>query len=424
MRLFILLAATFLFLPIAEAQDAKRSLRNAKRALSSYNIDPQGNQAKLAEAMQLIEEVIDDAEFAETFEAWYLRGNIYQESMDQDMIQKSFNPEFKSPYPEASLKAYQSYAKAYEYSEKNFQRRDALNGISASMNGLLGYGYDMYQKEDQATAFKAFEAALKAHELLLENNQKSPFESPEDIENQYFIVSVTAVSSGNYEAAEKYLTQMKNKGMERPEVYDFLYKLYTEQGREDEATAMLKAGRQKYPDDVNLLFSEINEALRNNKLDELVNSLQEAIDKEPNNLSLYATLGNVYDNLFQMSEDQETKDMYFAKAKEVLNKALELDVNNFESNYSMGALYYNKAAKMTQDLASLADDYSAEGLKKFDAKQKEVNEIFKESIPFFDKAHTLNAEDRNTLIALREIYARLNDFEKSNMYRDKLEALD
>jgi len=423
-KLALIIISSFLMIALSQAQDAKRDLRNAKRALSSYGLDPTGNSGKIVEAQTLIDGIVQDSEYAASYEAWYIRGNIYNEMVNQDLMMASFNPGHKVQFPQASMNAYQSYTEAYNLADKSFQKRDAAKGLSEVLQGVLTYGYDKYQDGDQAEAFKSFEAALLAHDIIIENKQSSIFATDEDYINQMFTVAVTAIGSANLPAAEMYLNKLKEKNVDKPEIYDLLYKLYKEQGREDEALAILKVGRSKYPEDTNLLFSEINQALQEGKLDALVASLNEAISKEPENLSLYATLGNVYDNLVRISETEAEKKSYFDLAYQTFNQALELDANHFESVYSLGALYYNKAAEMTKELATLADDYSAAGLKKFDEKQKEVNEVFKESLPYFLKADQLRDDDRNTLIALKEIYARLNELEKSNQYKDRLEAMD
>jgi len=45
--------------------------------------------------------------------------------------------------------------------------------------------------------------------------------------------------------------------------------------------------------------------------------------------------------------------------------------------------------------------------------QTESIELFKQALPFFEQGHGINATDRNTIIALKEIYAKMGDFDKS-----------
>lgn len=412
------------FAVLANAQDAKKMVRDAKRALQSYNLDQQGNYGKLLEGRKLIDGAVESPEYAADFDAWYLRGQLYTEIANREMLMKSLDPSYKVAAPDASLSAYKSFSKASELAVKGYEKKDALKGLNETVQGLLNYGYDQYQKGDQVNAFSAFEAALMVHEALVAGKEQSPFSKEEDLNNQIFIVGVTALGSGNKEKAEKYLNELLAKNVHKPEVYDALYKLNIERENVPAAEKYLQEGRKRFPQDISLLFSEINHALKLGKLDDLVNRLKEAIAMEPGNLSLYTTLGNVYDNLFQQEKDAAKKQQYFDDAKRYYGQALEMNPDFFDAVYSIGALYYNKAAEQTQQLQELAEDYTAAGIKKYQAKQKEVNEIFKEALPYFQRADSLNPKDKNTLIALKEIHARLNELDKSNEYKERLDALN
>ena len=107
---------------------------------------------------------------------------------------------------------------------------------------------------------------------------------------------------------------------------------------------------------------------------------------------------------------------------ETYNAVLAKDPENFDATYSIGALYYNKAAGMAEGINALASDYTKAGTAKYDAAKKEMDAIFGEALPFFEKADKINGEDMNTLIALKEIYARQSNFDKSNEYKAKIEA--
>jgi len=69
----------------------------------------------------------------------------------------------------------------------------------------------------------------------------------------------------------------------------------------------------------------------------------------------------------------------------------------------------------------LADDYSKEGLKKYDALKEKVNGEFDKALPYFQKAEKVDPNDLNTLIALKEIYARKNDLELSNEFKNRID---
>jgi tetratricopeptide (TPR) repeat protein len=146
-------------------------------------------------------------------------------------------------------------------------------------------------------------------------------------------------------------------------------------------------------------------------LNQLVDRLKQAISKEPNNIGLYITLGNVYDNLFQgaLKEKNEAKTTeYFTEANKYYGQALAKDPKNLDATYSTGALYYNKAAYLTQEMNAISD-FSSASLKKLDALKTQVMGLFDQALPYFQKAESINPDDTNTLVALTEIYARKED---------------
>jgi hypothetical protein len=97
------------------------------------------------------------------------------------------------------------------------------------------------------------------------------------------------------------------------------------------------------------------------------------------------------------------------------------DAKNVDAIYSVGALYYNRAAVLTQKLNKLADDYSKDGLKKYQDMRAQVFEQFEKALPFFKKAENLDPNDTNTLIALKEIFAKKDQLDISKALKERLE---
>jgi hypothetical protein len=61
--------------------------------------------------------------------------------------------------------------------------------------------------------------------------------------------------------------------------------------------------------------------------------------------------------------------------------------------------------------------------KKYNEKKAEMELYFDKALPYFEKAEKIEPKDKNTIIALKEIYAKKSLFDKSNEYKNKLEAL-
>ncbi len=406
-----------------EGLSGKKAYKKASRELNAFNLDQTNSGDKLLEAQQYIDYAIKQEDIKDEPDLWVTMGDVYNAFGAYNQGQKVLNPDFQDVEPNGGMIAFQAYKKALELDEGN---KDALDGLTQSIGSISNTGLNLYEAGDFQGAFNAFRSVLDIHDLLKENGADSPLDVPEEYDNQLYITGMAALSAGENATSKSYMSQLYEKEYDKPAVYDAMYKLTVDEDIE-EAEAILTKAREKYPDDVGLLFSEINHYLRLEKVEVLEEKLLAAIEQEPENPSLYSTLGNVYDKLYQNSfkeGDTESADEYFESAKKYYAEAIELKPDYTDAIYSVGALYYNKAAIVTEEMNALADDYSKEGTEKFNQKKEEVASLFNEALPYFKQVEQLDPSDRNTLIALKEIYARENNLEMSNEFRDRLAKVE
>ena len=428
MKKLILGLLAVLLITAAYAQDGKKALKDANKAFGTYNLDPTGNKAKLKEAVEQINLALEDPEIAKDPTAWDTKGKIYNEITNQIVAVRQLGmgslnelPNVKHPAHEAA----EAFIKAYELADKKWQTKDALKGFQMAQGNLSNMGIFLYEDQDYEGAFKDFQMVVDLHEKLKKDSEKSALDAADDYNNQLYITGLAALNAGQPEAAAGYFQKLYDMKYEKAAIYEALYKVKAEEDI-DAAYKYIEEGRKLFPDDVSLLFAEINHFLRINKLNELIEKLELAIAKEPDNVSLYSTMGNVYDNLYQKEAqggDAERSKEYFDKALSYYNQAIEKDPTYSDAVYSIGALYYNKAAAMTLELNKLAEDYSKEGLKKYESLKEQIFAEFDKALPHFQKAEALNPNDMNTLIALKEIYARKDDLEKSNEFKERLDKV-
>jgi tetratricopeptide (TPR) repeat protein len=74
-------------------------------------------------------------------------------------------------------------------------------------------------------------------------------------------------------------------------------------------------------------------------------------------------------------------------------------------------------------MLELQDDYSKEGIEKYNKMRDQVIAEFDKALPYFKQAEQIAPDDVNTLIALKEIYAKKDDIEMSNVFKDRLEKV-
>jgi len=423
MKKIILSLLSICFLAISiQAQDSKSMVKSAEKALGEYIKDP-SNAGKLDEAKTMFDEALSSGGTADLYNK---KGAAFIKLADQQMTARLLNPEAPLLDPLAAVEAFGAYSKALSMAEKKGDRKKAINGISETETHLNNVAINMYQTQDYEGAFKNFDASINAKNLLAENDSKSRLDDPALMADQKLFAGITAYYSENTEAALPYYEDLYAMGTEEPAIYEGLIAMKKESDPEG-SLAVLEAGREKFPDNTSLLFAEINHYLAAGELDALIGKLEYAIEKEPENLSVITTLGNVYDQLHvaaNAEKDEEKSEEYFNKALDTYKKVLDRDDSNFDAWYSSGALYYNKAASMAPIINELGNDFSAEGTKKYDEMKEKMDNAFAQALPYFEKAESINSQDRNTLIALKEIFARQSKFDKVETYTKKLESIN
>jgi len=412
-----------------QAQDLKSELKDAQKAFNRFNLDQANNKGDLKEAKAAIDRALATGEGQSSAKAWNTKGDIYNEIANQIIAIRQLGLGDESELPQVdnpALEAYQAYEKGLELAEKKFETKDALKGLQNVQPMLSNLGVYMYEEQKYDEAYSSFNGVIGAHETLKASGEDSSLDDPAEMNNQMYITGLAALNANKTAEAKPYFMQLYEQEYDKPLVYEAMYKIASDEESPEAAYRFLETGREKYPDDVSLLFADINHALKTNQLDLLITKLESAIEKEPNNVTLYTTTGNVYDQLYQKARqdnDQAKADEYFDKAKSYYEKGREIDPKNFDAIYSLGTLYYNRAAGMTQELNKLADDYSQEGIKKYEALKEEMFDQFNKALPYFKECEMLNPNDVNTLIALKEIYAREDKLEISNAFKERLETV-
>jgi len=418
------LLSLFLVVGSINAQEGKKALKKAGKLLSAYGKVASGNEDKLTEGLALLNTALQSEEVSGNAKNMIMVADAYNAVADGQIKSKILNPTYELGNVDLAMKAFETYSKAYDIAEKKGDKKKALAGLRTNEDHLNNIGIYFFQESKYAEAFDFFNKCIDAYKYISEKGGNSRLDDEVERKEHYFYTGAAGYYGKKGMTAAPVLMEIAEQGTDKALIYEALYNILA---TEDNAKAVsyLEKGRELFPDDTGLLFAEINYYLTEGKLDILTDKLKSALEKEPDNVSLYTTLGNVYDQLNQTERDAgniEKADEYFNDAMTYYNGALKKDPTNFDAVYSQGALYYNKAASLTGKINELANDFSAAGTKKYDALKKEMDGFFGQALPFFVKAEGMNGKDLNTLIALREIYARQSLMDKVGEYKTKIEA--
>jgi len=240
-----------------------------------------------------------------------------------------------------------------------------------------------------------------------------------------------------YDEAIPMLVSVKNSPITRtPTVYEMLIDAYTRQKNSTEAFAMITEARKYFPDDVTLRNYELNYYITAGKQDELVKKLEEAATKEPDNSDIQFNLATTYLGMANPKDGKKPLNAadLTAKSETAFTRALAKAPDNAGYNYNFGALYFNQATEVNDQMNAVTGS-SAADLKKYDDLKAKRDGLFGKSMPYFEKSLSvlaakeadLKGEDmrtyKSTLLALKEVYARQNKMDKSLEMKKKYDSL-
>ncbi|MGQ0827194.1 MAG: hypothetical protein ACT4ON_02240 [Bacteroidota bacterium] len=139
------------------------------------------------------------------------------------------------------------------------------------------------------------------------------------------------------------------------------------------------------------------------------------VNIQKKDIEFLLALASTYTEKFK---NNKSKTEFLNLTKATYAKVLALDPNNISANYNMGILYYNQAVDLINQ-----SDYDLDIVALSDIQDNSIT-LFKESLPFMEKAYSFDPNRKETLLGLSGIYFSLNEFEKSNQIKQKLKELE
>jgi tetratricopeptide (TPR) repeat protein len=374
-----------------------------------------------------MEECLTYEESKSNADVHVMRGQIYLAQLQQENTLKQTGKVY-SPDKKAALKALEGFDKAVKLGTSKSATRTSIEQLVLLQPYLNMLGADASEAKDYSTSMEAFKGLISSHAILNANKTKSALDEPKTFTDVAGYVLLLGQESKRLPELEDFSLELianKTKGHDIPNAYLTLYNLNKDK---DEARAIgfIEEGRRRHKDDQSLLYAEINHYLGKGQLSSLTDKLQQAIDKDPKNASLYLTMGTVLEQLSNQDNTGLTADQkveYRTRALANYKKSVEVDEKFFDGYYSIGVYYYNQAAALSEELNALGADFSKEGQKKYEAKEKQMLEAFAVALPYFQKAEALNANDQAVLQALREIYTRTGKITEANEFKSRLDKL-
>ncbi len=373
-----------------------------------------------AEARNAIQEALENEETQALAETWYVAGLIGYEENKRYAIQATLGQKVDPEKAgEAVLESYSYWLVADSLSQiptydkkgrpkydtrirKEIQKR-LLEYYKAQY--LISYGIYLNEQSDYEKAYEVFELYLTTPDLPMMQEPKLQEQMPKDtIYNQYtYYLALFAIQGEDHDNAIRILEDIKDGSYQSLTCYQLLYQEYFALKDTAEYVAVLQAASDKFPQEPWFLQNLINHYIFSGQQQAAMDYLKEAIEREPNVAQYHLIMGNL----------QETTKQYEV-AEASFNRALELNPQLADAVAGKGRIIYNQAVQINEDATAISD------AKAYKKALEEMNEMFKKSLPFFEKAHEMDPENRDYMTTLKSLYYRFKMTSEYDAMTEKL----
>ena len=411
MRKHLILAALVLISAGCFAQK-NPATKKAKSYMLSESPDFGAARASIAEAL----------EQEPTAETYYWAGMIgYKEVMLQNYNQMMGQSADVAVSGAAAEESYEYWLKADELAQVPVLNKKGvevptdpkMRGKIAKMmldyyknQDLVKYGVHLNESRDYAGAFKAFKMHVEMPDLPMMQDPKIQKEMPRDttyIQYKYY-AAIFAVQSEMHEDAIALLEQLKDGEYEAISTNQFLYQEYVNVKDTVKFLETLQNAVVRFPQEPWFLQNLINYYIFTGQEQTAIDYLAQAIEREPNVAQYHLIKGN-------LDENQGNYDAALAD----FDAALAIDPKMADAMAGKGRVYYNQAVKLNEAAANIMDN------KEYKKALDEMNEVFRQSLPFFEKAHEMAPEERSYIQTLKGLYYRFGMEDKENEMKALLE---
>ena len=372
------------------------------------------------QARQLLGAALADEETKDQANTWYVAGLVgYQQKVQAERDQNLGKLMDKDKVGQAIMESYDYWMKADELAMTptlDKKGREVVDSKTRSniakkifeyydKQDFVKYGIHLNEQRDFRGAYNVFMRHLGIPDLPMMQDEALQAKMPKDTTYaQYeYYAALFAIQAQMHDEAIAILERLKDGQTEAVAVNQFLYQEYVEKKDTANFVRVLQEAMVRFPQEPWFLQNLINFYIFSGQEQAAIDYLEKAIERDPSVAQYYMIKGNLNAN-----------QAHFDAALADYDKALELDPKLADAWAGKGRVYYNQAVKMNEDAAYIQDQ------KAYKQALEEMNAMFKKSLPFFEKAHELDPENRDFMITLKTLYYRFHMDAEYEAIQDKL----
>lgn len=204
-----------------------------------------------------------------------------------------------------------------------------------------------------------------------------------------YYCALAATQAEKPEIAVKYYEVVKDS-IDSPWIYARLSEDYANMKDTANMIRMYQLGAAKFPSEQFYTRNLINYYINVNKMADAMTWIDAAIKSDEKSAVLWNVKGRILEN-----------DKKVEEAIACYEKAVGLDPGLGDAMGNIGRIYYNRAVEELERVNAIKDDRT------YLKEKAKMKALFEKPRPYFEKARSINPEERDYIIALRGIYYNL-----------------
>lgn len=382
--LVLMFTASIIFAQKANVSKAKN------KALMEENPDFEG-------AISAINAALADSTTKGDVQTWHVAGLVYYKIQEAESIKKYSTKSYSEKLRgESAIKAIDYFIKADELDRlpdvkgkiKPKYQKDIKEKTKEMMSSLIDYAIDAWGSKRYADASIAFDKYLQIPQMGAFKG--SGIEKDTNYVKIKYNAAIAANLSGNSDKAIAYFEDLKDDNYEELAVYQLLYEMYKAKNDTVNYVKTLKEGATKFPSEPYFIQNIINHYINTDNPNEAITYLNKAIENDPSKPQFYLHRGILYENINNIVE-----------ARKNFDKAIELRPDYADAFAGIGRIIFNQGVIISNAAVDIKD------IKQYQAEVKKAELLYKESLPYFEKARSYSPKDIEILKSLKQVYYRL-----------------
>ncbi len=361
------------------------------------------------DAAAMNEKTKDDAK------TWYYRALIYAE-IGRDAQQAK--PKYKDLAPDWADQAYESALECKRLDTKN--DGEFTKGLVSVFSTV---GYDFYNRArklfNEKNYVEAMNVAARAAEMYNNGGES------DNASEAMFVAGLSATACHDTANIKKYFNNLMRKKTDKDQVYTYLFGVYKAENNVDQAMKVAANYKKNCKDNykANLLMAE--GYLLGGNIEKGREEINAALELTKDSVNIYPTLLAQSAALLELTGDYEGAESKYMES-------LTLKPAQFEANFNMGIMFYNRAMdKLAAANEVPLDDETGLADKLIEEKNALIAQAitylkkaveFQDALPEADKPYH-RAELASALNALGKAYAHAEMYEESKAALQRVQTM-